>query len=447
MTQVPPDTPRTPDPSRPPGPPTPLVAKKGGPPLLPSTPQQRRQAFRLLFLCLCCMGMGQTIIFSILPPLAREMGLAEWQVGSIFLASSIVWVVVSPWWGRRSDQWGRRPVILLGLVGFAISTVLFALVIEAALAGWIAIALAWPLMIASRLFYGVLGSGSMPSAQAYIADRTTRAERTPYLAGLGAAFGLGATLGPGLASALVVLGLLAPFYGLAVLALASAAAIWFLLPERTLPQVSADRPRLSVFDPRVRWHLVVGLLMGTTMAIVVQTVGFLFIDQLKLDVHEAAQMVGVGMMASSMAALFAQIVIAQRFRVSAGTLLWSGCVVIIVAFVIFLASRSYGPLVMALVLTGLGSGMARPGNVAAASLAVEPEEQGGVAGLTNATGAAGFILAPLIGLPLYRFDPLYPYWLCLVLSIVTLAIVLRHPEMRQVDVEPSSDDEPGVPGG
>ena len=61
------------------------------------------------------------MLFSILPPAARALGITPFQVSTIFAVSASIWVFVSPWWGRLSDVRGRRPVILIGLLGYALS--------------------------------------------------------------------------------------------------------------------------------------------------------------------------------------------------------------------------------------------------------------------------------------------------------------------------------------
>src|SRR5512147_2702467 len=91
-----------------------------------AAPAPRQRAFLTLFLCLICVGLGQSMLFAILPPAARSIGLTPFQVSTIFATSAAIWVFVSPMWGRRSDVMGRRPVILIGLLGFAASMVLLA---------------------------------------------------------------------------------------------------------------------------------------------------------------------------------------------------------------------------------------------------------------------------------------------------------------------------------
>src|SRR5262249_60742154 len=97
---------------------------------------------------------------------------------TIFATSATLWVFVSPKWGRRSDVVGRRPVILIGLLGFALSMAMLATMIEIGLAKWLPVVAVYPLMVASRCLFALFGSGTGPASQAYVADRTTRAERT-----------------------------------------------------------------------------------------------------------------------------------------------------------------------------------------------------------------------------------------------------------------------------
>ena len=168
----------------------------------PSTPQQRRRAFNILFLSLTCLGVGQSGMFAILPPVSRELGMTEFQTGAIFAVSAFIWVFSSAYWGARSDRVGRRPMIVLGLASFSVSMIAFASVIEIGLMGWLPIAFVYPLMILSRSIYGVFGSAGFPAAQGYIADRTSESERTNAVATRNAAFGLGTTAGPGSVAAL-----------------------------------------------------------------------------------------------------------------------------------------------------------------------------------------------------------------------------------------------------
>src|SRR5262249_24392559 len=200
-------------------------------------------------------------------------------------------------------------------------------------------------------------------------------------------------------------------YFVALLGFLSAAVIWLLLPERSRPQERRELPKLKWSDPRVLPFIIFGVMMGTAGAIPIQTIGFLLGDVLKMSVDMTTQLAGVGLMASSIASLFAQFVLVQRFKLTTRFLMRAGTLVAVASFVIFVIAPNYGLLVFALVLSGLGFGMVRPGYAAAASMSVPPDEQGSVAGLTGAAGSSGFIFAPLIGNALYGLTPQAPYLL------------------------------------
>jgi MFS family permease len=406
-----------------------------------TTRAERRRAFTILFVSLMCLGAGQTVMFAVLPSLARSLNLTEFEASLPFVASATVWVFSSGYWGRRSDLWGRKPVILLGLTAFGISFGLFAVFANLGVDKIIPAMVAYPLMIAARSLYGIFGSGSAPAAQAYVADRTTRAERTQGVAALGAAFGLGTTIGPGIGAVFVVFGLLAPFYFTSLVAFASAAAIWFFLPERSPPRMHRQRRfHLHWHDRRIWPFIVFGLGISTAGAVPIQTVGYLFIDELHLKLVDAPQYTMIGLVASSLAALFAQLVIVQRFNMSGRSLIRWGSIITIASFLLFVVGHQFGPLVMALIISGLGFGMVRPGYAAAASLAVDPHEQGAIAGLTGATSGAGFIFGPLIATALYRISPQAPYMFGAVLTAIMLVYALFSPHLKNAGLVAPEDD-------
>jgi MFS family permease len=372
-------------------------------------PAERNRAFAILFVSLLCMGAGQSVIYTILPPLGRQLGLGPFQVTTIFAASAAIWIFSSAFWGVRSDHWGRKPVMLLGLIAFAVSFAAFASTMLAGLHHWLWVPLIFPLMVASRCIYGTFGSGTSAAAQAYVADRTAPRERLGGIAIIGMAFALGTTFGPVIGSALTYIGLLAPFYFISALAILSAASIYFLLPERRPPKIHREHAsRLRWYEPRMFPFVAFGLVLSLIASIPIQTVGFFIEDVLKLGAHATARLTGIGLMAAALAALFAQFVIVQRFHLSSRVLTAVGLIFAGLSNVLFMVAHDFALVVLALILSGLGFGMARPSFTSGASLSVEPHEQGAVAGLLGAAGAAGFIFGPMIGW-LYEFSPVVPY--------------------------------------
>src|SRR4029077_17026945 len=108
--------------------------------------------------------------------------------------------------------------------------------------GLLSAAVLYPMLVASRCVFALIGSGTGPASQAYIAERTTEAERAAGLALVNAAIGLGETLGPAMGAALATVGLGAPIYFSAALAVVSAAGIWFRLPEDGPPRAAGAPP-------------------------------------------------------------------------------------------------------------------------------------------------------------------------------------------------------------
>jgi MFS family permease len=392
------------------------------------------RALRLLFLCLVCTGIGQAMLFAILPPAAREIGLSELQVSVIFVSSATIWVFVSPFWGRRSDVVGRRRIILIGLLGYALSMVLLATTIGLALDRWLPAATVWPLMVASRCVFALLGSGTGPASQAYVADRTTAGDRTAGVALVNAAFGLGQTLGPAVGAALAVLGLLAPIYFAAALAVVSAAVIWFYLPEgepvRRTPE--SRESRLRFHDKRIFPFLLLATSVQAVQATTAITLAFFLQDTLGLGADETGQYAGLGFMALAGAGLLAQLVLVQRLRWTPSFMIHTGMPLSLAAFVLISFEPPYALDLVGLAVLGVGLGLVRPGNAAGASLSVGAEEQGAVAGLLGAIGVLGNVFGPLLGTSLYSLTPTAPFLLNAVIMAAGLTFSLAHPRLRHV---------------
>ncbi|MDA9230311.1 MFS transporter [Alphaproteobacteria bacterium] len=388
-----------------------------------TTPKERTRGLSLLFICLLSLGMGQSLFFALLPPIARDLGLSEVQVSAIFTLSAVLWVVMSPFWGRRSDVWGRKPVILLGLTGFGISTGGFGILLVLGQQGVMPLMTLYVMMIFVRAIFGLLGSGTPSAAQAYVADRTSRAERTSGVAAIGAAFGMGTITGPGFAAVLASFHLIAPFFALAIFALAGAVTIAIFLPERRGPkEMRSEMPRLKISDPRIRPFLFMGVAVSMIQAAVMQVAAFFVMDTLLLDGAQTAQLVGGGMMSMAMATLFAQLVVIPRANLSVRSLLTWGIGINVIGVALLLIPMSPGVFIFALTLQGFGMGLMRPAVAAGGSLAVTPDEQGAIAGLNSSTAAVGIIFVPVVAMPLYLILPTGPFWIAFFLSIAMLLL-------------------------
>jgi DHA1 family tetracycline resistance protein-like MFS transporter len=172
----------------------------------------------VIFLTIFVNLVGFGIIIPLLPFYAETFGASPLVIGLLFASFSLSQLIASPLLGELSDRWGRRPVLILSLIGTAIS---FAM---------LAIAQSLQMLFAARIVDGLSG-GNITTARAYIADITAEEDRPRAYGFLGAAFGLGFIIGPALGGAFSTISYTAPIWAAAVITLAATALAWVWLPE------------------------------------------------------------------------------------------------------------------------------------------------------------------------------------------------------------------------
>jgi MFS family permease len=410
--------------------------------------------FALMFLVMLTIAAGNTALQSILPALGRSLKVADSGVAAAFSISALLWVIAAPYWAKRSDRHGRRAMILLGMVGFAVSLGLCGLFLMAGINGWISGTLAFLLFIGGRLIYGTFGAAAPPAVQALIAGRTTREERTKALTLLGSAFGLGTILGPAIAPYLILgwigpvqIGLAGPAFIFSAFGMAMVVTVYRMLPDdrgqpidhaaaaNAYPSIAGqssgasitaatarDSEQVTFNDPRIRVWMIAGLVMGHAQAMTGQAIGFLVIDRLGLAPVDALQPTGLVLIMGAGAALLAQWGIIPILSLDPRRLMLVGLVIAAVGTVLTGFATSLYGIALSFALASLGFGFTRPGFTAGASLAVGPEGQGSVAGKVTSVNGAAFVLGPSIGVGLYEISKPLPYFIAALALVVLLFI-------------------------
>ena len=196
--------------------------------------QSKKAAIGFIFITLLIDVMGWGLIIPVMPKLIAQLKNIEINEASsygawLLFAYAFTQFICAPLIGNLSDRFGRRPILLCSLLGFGIDYIFLAL---APTYGW---------LFVGRIIAGITGA-SFTTAAAYIADISTSETRAKNFGMIGAAFGLGFIIGPGLGGLLAGLGIRAPFYAAAGLCLLNFLYGYFILPE------SLDKEHRRAFE-------------------------------------------------------------------------------------------------------------------------------------------------------------------------------------------------------
>lgn len=390
---------------------------------------------RLLFLTIFNSILGLSVLFPILGPLGRDLGLSELQIGSISTSYALMQLVLSPWWGKRSEGLGRKRVLLVGVLGFAVGFGLLGVAVELGRAGVLATMPLFAAMLVARMIGGAFSSAMLPTAQAYAADLTTRENRTAGMAVIGAAFGLAIIFGPVIGGVVAhFFGLTAPIWLSTVFGLLNAVMVWLRLPEPKRDAHASHRPPAPLRDVALRaWPLLAVAAVSTGASVLMeQTVAFLVEDRLHLAHEETPIWMGGALFVYGVVAVAVQGGLVRRVSIAPTTLVRVGMPITIAGLLTLMLAPGYALIVVGMALQGLGQGLVLPGVTTAMSLAVEDTEQGAVAGLNNSAQGMGRLIGPLFGTALYQLRPEMPYATGAGLLATVLLFVIASPQMRAI---------------
>ena len=377
-------------------------------------------------------AVSQAMPVVVVSPLIREVGITELEYGATFSLASVVLIFSAPFWGRKSDELGRKPIILVGLIGAAVGTLAIVITLEAGVRG---VVTGYALLLTlglSRFLYACLASAIYPSGSGYIADVTTRAQRAQGMALMGAANGMGSVLGPLLVATLAFVGVLFPMYVAAALTMFGALLVYLRLPEPVDHASRGINNDMKFTDPRLRPYMLVwGALFMVFMAL--QFVSAFFIqDRFGIDDPEQiARTLGWVLFAMAFMIMFTQGVILQAFRISP-RVLFKVCVpLFLISMLIVGFSQEVWQMGLGFAVLGLGFSCAAPGINGSASLSVQPHEQGAAAGYLAASNTAGGIVGPVVGTAMYKLGPSAPMLAgaALLLVVALFAFTVKTPEV------------------
>lgn len=378
---------------------------------------------RIVFLTVFIDLLGFGIVIPLLPLYAERYHPTPMQFGLLMSSYSAMQFVFAPILGRLSDRIGRRPVLIVSLAGTVIGYLVFAF------------ARSLGALFFSRILDGITG-GNIATAQAVIADSTSREDRARGMGMVGMSFGLGFIFGPAIGGFAVKLGEAGP--GLAAAALSFVALVWTILrlPE-TRPEGAPARP-VPIVSPRSVLHALKRPLVGVILALAfINTGAFANLEStFSQFVHArfgsgptavAWLFVVIGVVAA-----FVQGFLVKRLvpRIGEPAVIAWGTAVLAVGFVVLVFVRNLPELIGAIVLMALGSGLVNPSLSSLLSKRASEHEQGEALGSFQSMTAMGRIFGPLWGENTFlRLGAIGPYATGAILE--TVALVLAGTRLRR----------------
>lgn len=364
----------------------------------------RKGSLLPLFLTVVIDLLGFGIVLPLLPVYGRDFGASHVAVGLLFICFSGMQFVSAPLWGRLSDRIGRRPVILVGLVGSFLSYLLF---------GFASLGSTLSLLFVSRLTAGIFG-GTISTAYAYIADVTPSEERGRGMALIGVSFGIGFTLGPAIGGIGHTLHPAVPGMVAAACSLAALVFAFLRLPEperhaegRARTWLDLGALRAAMLMPTVGLILLMAFLNVTCFALMESTAALLAKEVYSLSTLH------IGLFFTSLGfwLIVAQGFIVRRYmrRVGETRFVLIGTAILGSGLLgLGLADRLW-MLVAVSPLPVLGFGMITPSLSSLLSRRSRADVQGGVLGVSQSLQSLARIAGPMIGLPLFDVSEPLPF--------------------------------------
>jgi DHA1 family tetracycline resistance protein-like MFS transporter len=341
--------------------------------------------------------VGFGIVIPVLPFYAEgtRFNASPRTVGLLFASYSVMQLIFSPVLGRLSDKYGRRPVLLISIIGTGIGF----LILGFATTLW--------MLFVGRILDGITG-GNISTAQAYIADITTKENRAKGMGLIGAAFGLGFVFGPAIGGVLSGWGVNVPFFFAAALCFANAVLLYFTLPETVTPDHPARESAAggrgfsqlfkSLKNPRLSFVLLIYFLFIVAFSIMTTSFSLYTMFRFGYDAQHTGYLFAyVGIIAVIIqGGLIGRLV--KRFGeqplVIVGAFLFAGSL-----FAVPFVGPETGGLLALLVGGGLfsiGNSLSAPSLTSLASKSAGRGEQGTVLGVTQSVASLARAVGPAL---------------------------------------------------
>jgi DHA1 family multidrug resistance protein-like MFS transporter len=377
--------------------------------------------------------LGFGMVIPVFPFYVERLGAGGSGLGLLVATGALTELLFGPLWGSISDRTGRKPILMIGMLGYGLSMALFGLSTQL-----------W-MLFASRALSGVLSSATMSTAMAYIGDSTTAKGRGGGMGALGGAAGLGVILGPGLGGWLAGGSLSTPFFFAAGMSLVSLLLIVLLLPE-TLPPESRNPAgrKISLVNFSELWSALFSPIGGLLFLACLGTIGTSNFEAIfGMYALEALgygpERVGVVLTVVGFVAVIGRGVLTGLFtrRWGEGAVIKGALLAGAATFLLLLFARSYVAVLLTTGLFVLITAFFRP---AVHSLTSQRATvgQGAAMGLSNSFVSLGRVIGPIWAGAIFDFNSSYPYVSgAVILLVVFLLSLVWMPKDRPQVAQPT----------
>jgi len=387
---------------------------------------ERRKVYVLSFAMIVVM-LGFGMVIPIFPFYIETMGAGGSELGLLIATSAFLEFVFGPFWGSVSDRIGRKPVLSIGMVGYALSSFLFGISTQL-----------W-MLFASRALSGILSSATVTAALAYISDNTSEKERGGGMGKLGAAMALGLMLGPGVGGWLGSESLSLPFFIAAGMAVASLLLIIILLPESLPEEKRAPTGNLKTIQVKDLWSALSGpigfslfmvMLFSFALTNFESVFGLYALEKFGFDPGQVGTILTVIAVVST---------IGKATLTGPATKRWGEVLVIkgsllagSVGFLVLLWANTYLTILLATAFFILSKTLLRPAAFALISKQATTG-QGAAMGLSNSFMSLGRIVGPIWAGFIFDVNLNYPYLSGAIFMLVGFMLSLRWMKSKSTD--------------
>lgn len=346
-----------------------------------------KRPLAIIFVIIFVNLLGFGIVIPLLPLYAQEFKANGLQIGFLFASYSLCQIVAAPLLGGLSDRYGRRPILLLSLLGTVISF------------GLLALANTLTLLFVARIVDGLSG-GNISTARAYISDITAEKDRAKAYGIIGAAFGLGFVFGPALAGLLGQYSHAAPAWGAAVLALLALVLTFLWLPETRQTPINTrrapwrDLPKM-VARPVLGRLLVIDFAYWAALSVYQTTFALFGNIRFGWDITQVGYTLAVIGFVGALVQGGAVGPVVKRFGEK--TTFVAGLLMAMFGLGIAAVSYQWQIFVAALIPAAVGAALSNPTLISMISHTSDRAEQGRVQGVSGAMESFGRTVGPVWG--------------------------------------------------